>query len=255
MEQQPNPVEKETASIAEEPATSGFGTAISRRRFFKALGSGLAVAIVFQDTFSLAGASETGVLAEKLPASQVGAWLHIGADGRVTVFTGKVEVGQNIRTSLAQVVAEELRVPLTAIHMVMGDTDLVPYDAGTFGSRSTPAMGMQLRQAAASARETLLDLAAKEWKTDKQTLKIADGKVLNPQQNKVLPFGKITQGKQILLTVSKEAALRPANQWQVAGRSVPKVNGRDLLTGRHQYVSDRKLPGMLYAKILQQGPV
>ena len=80
----------------------------------------------------------------------------------VTVYTGKVEVGQNIRTSLTQAVAEELRAPLTSIRMVMGDTDLTPFDAGTFGSRTTPTMSPQLRKAAAAAREMLIDLAAEQ---------------------------------------------------------------------------------------------
>ena len=131
----------------ELPSKPGYRFNLDRRKFFKLFGGGLAVAIVFQDLFSLAGepaATEAG-----LPANQVGAWIHIGEDSTITVYTGKVEVGQNIRTSLAQAVAEELHVPVSSINMVMGDTDLVPYDAGTFGSRSTPQMGTQLRKAAA----------------------------------------------------------------------------------------------------------
>jgi nicotinate dehydrogenase subunit B len=253
MDQQLSTEEQEYQPLSGVTAEQGISTSISRRRFFKVLGSGLAVVLVFQDAFSLAPAGKKLAVAEQIPTSQVGAWLHIGSEGTVTVFTGKVEVGQNIRTSLAQVVAEELQVPLAAIKMVMGDTDLVPFDAGTFGSRSTPAMGMQLKKAAASAREILLDLAARELKVDKSTLKVADGKVLHPSTKKVLPFGKITQGKNILLAVSDQVALTPADQWQVAGKSLPKVNGRDILTGRHQFVSDMKLPGMLYGKILR-GP-
>ena len=99
----------------------------------------------------------------EVPVSEVAAWIHIGEDGKVTVYTGKVEVGQNIRTSLSQIVAEELMVPLSSITMIMGDTDLVPYDAGTFGSRTTPQMGTQLRKAAATAREALMEMAAKNW--------------------------------------------------------------------------------------------
>ena len=95
----------------------------------------------------------------------ISAWLHIDADGRVKVFTGKVEVGQNIRTSLAQAVAEELRVPFDSISMIMGDTDLVPWDMGTFGSRTTPTMNPQLRNMAVAGREMLLEMAAKRWKS------------------------------------------------------------------------------------------
>ena len=99
--------------------------------------------------------------------------------GRVTVYTGKVEIGQNIRTSLAQAVADELRVPVTTIAMVMGDTDLVPFDAGTFGSMSTPRMGRQLSRAAAAAREMLIDAAAADLHADRATLTARDGHIVS----------------------------------------------------------------------------
>src|ERR1019366_4134409 len=92
-------------------------------------------------------------------AKAIGAWLHIGENGAVTVYTGKVEVGQNIRTSLSQCVAEELHVPVSKIQMVMGDTQLTPFDMGTFGSRTTPTMSPQLRKVAAAARNLLIGLA------------------------------------------------------------------------------------------------
>ena len=101
----------------------------------------------------------SGARRDAMPAD-VSAWLHIGEDGRVSVFTGKAEVGQNIRTSLSQVVAEELRVPIPSITMVMADTAVTPFDMGTFGSRTTPIMAPQLRKVAAAAREMLVDLAA-----------------------------------------------------------------------------------------------
>ncbi len=135
--------------------------ALDRRKFLKLTGGGLVVAFVLQDMFSLNGetlsAETSGV-----PVSGVGAWIHIGEDGKVTVYTGKVEVGQNIRTSLSQMVAEELMVPLSSVTMIMGDTDLVPYDRGTFGSLTTPQMGTQLRKAAATAREALTGNGSKK---------------------------------------------------------------------------------------------
>ena len=97
---------------------------------------------------------------------EIGAWMHIGEDSAVTVYTGKVEIGQNIRTSLTQVVAEELHVPVKPIRMVMADTAPVPFDAGTFGSRTTPTMARQLRRAAAAAREVLIDLAAEKGRSN-----------------------------------------------------------------------------------------
>ena len=131
---------------------------LSRRSVLKALGSGILVLAVGPVACAQGGRQGGAAVPQSIDA-----WLHIGEDGLVTVLTGKVEVGQNVRTSLAQAVAEELRVPIGSIRMVMGDTDLVPYDAGTFGSRSTPTMAPQLRQAGAAAREALLDIAAEKW--------------------------------------------------------------------------------------------
>ncbi|MFT2009825.1 molybdopterin cofactor-binding domain-containing protein [Pontibacter sp. 13R65] len=223
----------------------------SRRNFLKLLGGGIAVSFVLQDAFAFLPDAEEVTSPLVVNPEQVGGWLHIGKDNVVTVYTGKVEVGQNIRTSLAQVVAEELRVSVHSINMVMGDTDLVPYDAGTFGSRSTPVMGPQLRRAAATARGMLLELAAQEWKVEKSTLRLADGHVLNTASNKRLSYGQLAKGTKLLQAVANDAALTPTEQWTIAGTSVPKVNGRDIITGRHTYVSDMKLPGMLHAKILR----
>src|SRR6516165_2018128 len=140
-------------------AETGAAT-LDRRNFLKGLSAGLLV--VFSPVGAWEQESGRGFGGHELP-KDISAWIHIGADGRVAVFTGKVEVGQNIRTSLAQLVAEELRVPFESITMIMGDTDLVPWDMGTFGSRSTPTMGPQLRTMAAAARQTLIEMAAERW--------------------------------------------------------------------------------------------
>ncbi|TDH27084.1 isoquinoline 1-oxidoreductase [Segetibacter sp. 3557_3] len=223
---------------------------MDRRKFFKLFGGGLAVAFVLHDLFSFA--DEGGVsMPPSVPASQVAAWIHIGEDGKVNVYTGKVEVGQNIRTSLSQIVAEELKVPIASITMIMGDTDLVPFDAGTFGSRTTPQMGTQLRKAAATAREVIVDMAAKSWNSEIKSLRAEDGFVLNTATGKKLGFGEITKGQQLLLPISDQAQVTAAKDWKVAGKTVLKVNGESFLTGKHQYVSDMKLPGMLYGKVLR----
>ena len=132
--------EPERYELEERPAYS-FG--LDRRDFFRVLGGGVVVAVVLKDAIAL---QESGRGGRRGMPQDVGSWIHIGTDGNVTVLTGKVEVGQNIRTSLSQVVAEELRVPMAAIKMVMGDTDLTPYDRGTFGSQTTPIMAAQLRR-------------------------------------------------------------------------------------------------------------
>jgi nicotinate dehydrogenase subunit B len=221
---------------------------VDRRKFFKLLGGGLAVVFVFEDVFALAATDDfTG----PVPEGQVGAWIHIGADGIVSVFTGKVEFGQNIRTSLAQQVAEELYVPIGSVKMIMGDTDLVPVDFGTVGSRSTPQMGTQLRKASATARQALLEMAAALWNADVKLLKVAEGMISDAQSGKKIGYGALTKGQQLLMPVSDQVTFTEPADWKVAGKTIPKVNGRSFITGEHKYVSDMVLPGMLHAKILR----
>ena len=223
---------------------------LSRRRFFKVLGSGLVIVFVSQDLLALAG-GEASYTTGSIPIDQIGAWIHIGEDGTVSVFTSKVEVGQNIRTSLSQVVAEELHIPITAVKMIMGDTDLVPYDAGTFGSRSTPQMGTQLRTVSAAARQALLEIAARNWKMDAKLLQADQGMVIDPQTQNKISYGQLTKGQQLLLPISEKAAITAVADWKITGTTVPKVNLRSFITGNHQYVSDMKLPGMLFGKVLR----
>ncbi|MGA8342066.1 MAG: molybdopterin cofactor-binding domain-containing protein [Candidatus Sulfotelmatobacter sp.] len=222
---------------------------LDRREFFKFLGAGVLVvsvlkpAVVAQES----GGARLG-RGESLP-KEIDAWLHIGENGKVTVYTGKVEVGQNIRTSLSQAVSEELCVPMGNIEMVMGDTQLTPFDMGTFGSRTTPTMNPQLRKVAAAAREMLIGLAAAQWQTDRQHLVAADGKITDPQNNRSAEYAALTKGQQLTQSVTADTPLIPATNWKVAGQSAAKVNGRDFVTGRHRYPSDQKLPDMLYGKV------
>ena len=221
---------------------------LDRRDFLRLSGGGLLVLL----EGSSAAAQEAGrsSRAHELP-KEVSAWVHIDADGRVTVFTGKVEIGQNIRTSLAQLVAEELRVPPGSITMVMGDTDLTPWDMGTFGSRSTPTMGPQLRTMASTARQMLIEAAAQRWKVDPSTLMAADGRVSNPKSRQSLSYGEITRGEKLTQTVSGDPPLTPAGDWKIAGTAFPKAGGRDFVTGKHQYPSDIARPGMMFGKMLR----
>ena len=221
LAQDPDVAELSQHTIDDKP----YWFRLNRRNFLKLFGGGLLVCLT--DPSALTQESGRTFGGHELP-KDIAAWLYVAADSRVTVFTGKVEVGQNIRTSLAQQVAEELRVPFDTIAMVMGDTDLVPWDAGTFGSRTTPTMGPQLRTMAAAARQTLTEMAAARWKIDPSQLTAADAKVTNPQNGHSLTYGQLTRGEKLLQTVSAEVALTPAKDWQVAGTAIPKVNGRDL---------------------------
>jgi nicotinate dehydrogenase subunit B len=224
---------------------------LDRREFFKFLGAGLLVVSVLKPAVL---AQESGGAkqrrGESLP-EEIDAWLHIGENGKVTAYTGKVEVGQNIRTSLSQAVAEELHVPIGNIEIVMGDTQLTPFDMGTFGSRTTPTMNLQLRKVAAAARETLVDLAAAKWQTDRKHLVAADGKITDPQHNRSLEYAALTIGQKLTQSISPDQRLIPAANWSVAGQSAPKVDGRDFVTGRHRYPYDQKVQGMLYGKVLR----
>ena len=180
----------------------------------------------------------------------INAWLHIDADGRVKVFTGKAEVGQNIRTSLAQAVAEELRVPFDSITMIMGDTDLVPWDMGTFGSRTTPTMAPQLRNMAVAGRQMLLEMAAQRWNTDASKLIAEAGRISTPDGSKSLTYGELTRGENLVRTVG-DPPLTPATEWKIAGTPVPKTNGRDFVTGKHKFPSDIVRPGMMFGTVLR----
>ncbi len=160
-------------------------------------------------------------------------WLHISENGEVTAFTGKVEVGQNVRTSLAQQVAEELRVPLSSVRLIMGDTELTPYDMGTFGSRTTPQMGMQLRKVSASARAVLIQMAAERWSADAAGLTAEDGKVRDSKANRSITYAELVHGQKLSKVIADDPELTPAKDWKIAGTPAPKTNGRDFVTGAH----------------------
>ena len=221
---------------------------VDRREFLKLFGGGLVVCLCAKS--SIAQESGRGNFGGRELPKEIAAWLHINEDGRVTAYTGKVEMGQNIRTSLSQQVAEELRVPVDTIKMIMGDTDLSPWDAGTFGSRTTPTMGPQLKTMAVAAREQLVNMAAQRWNTQASTLVAANGKVTNPRTNQSLTYGEITHGQKLVQLV-EDPPFTPATQWKIAGTPVPKVDGRDFVTGKHRYTSDLIRPGMMYGKVLR----
>jgi nicotinate dehydrogenase subunit B len=226
---------------------------LQRRDFFKALGAGLLVACVLKDALAFqesGGGRRRGFGEEALPR-EISAWLHIGENGTVTSYTGKVEIGQNIRTSLSQAVAEELRFPIERIELVMGDTKLTPFDMGTFGSRTTPTMNLQLRRVASAARDALVEMAAKQWSANAQQLIAADGKVTDPSTKRTIEYAELVRGQQLTALIPTEDPLEPATDWKVEGQPISKVNGRDFVTGKHKYPSDQKLPGMLYGKVLR----
>jgi nicotinate dehydrogenase subunit B len=239
-------LESEIAQHDVEPLLRAFEA--DRRTFLKSLGGGLLVCLAVPRAL----AQETGRGFSREFPQDLASWIHVGEDGRITAFTGKVEMGQNIRTSLAQQVAEELHVSVGTVDLVMGDTDRCPWDAGTFGSRTTPTMGPQLRRMAALARNLLVDLAAERFGVDPKTLVAESGRVHDPKSGGTLSYGGLVKGKSLVKTAPAEVPLAPAAEWKVAGANAPKANGRDFVTGRHLYTSDLERPGMLYGKVVRR---
>jgi isoquinoline 1-oxidoreductase len=220
---------------------------LHRRDFLSLVGGGIVVALLVKDL----EAQPRRPGRQGAGPKEIGAWLHIAEDGAVTVYTGKVEIGQNIRTSLTQVVAEELTTPVDRIRLVMADTASVPFDMGTFGSQTTPRMAAQLRRTAAATRELLLDMAAEKGKLARDRLKVRDGKVSGPGGKPEFHFGELTRGKKLVKVVGDSVPTTPASKWAVAGKSVAKVGGRDFVTGAHVYASDVRRPGMLVGRVLR----
>jgi isoquinoline 1-oxidoreductase len=225
---------------------------LQRRDFFKILGAGIAVFVVAKDALA---AQETApgsrsFHGEELP-KEITSWLHVGEDGVVTGFTGKAEMGQNIRTSISQTLADELRVPFASVRLVMADTALTPFDAGTFGSRTTPTMTPQFRRVAEAARNLLIGVAAKEWNVPPEGLVAADARVTDPASKRSLSYAELARGKTLAQNLPAEDPITPASEWKVAGKPLPKVDGRAFVTGSHKYTSDVRLEGMLYGKVLR----
>jgi nicotinate dehydrogenase subunit B len=242
-------IEAERYELAEAP---GYDFTLTRRELFRTLGAGLLVLALVPD----AEAQESGRGGGQFRRggagpTDIGAWLHFGENGTVTAYTGKAEVGQNIRTSLTQAVAEELRVAPAEVVLVMADTQLTPYDMGTFGSRTTPTMAPIMHRAAAAAREALLDLAADEWKVDRGALTTANGKITDAASHREVGYGQLLKGRKLTREIPAGVAETPRQSWTVAGASIPKVDGRAFVTGRHGYTTDIARDGMVYGKVVR----
>ncbi len=223
------------------------GFSPGRRRFLKGLGGGIFVFFAF----GMLPAQERPRQGRELPAD-FNAFLRIAPDGRVSCFTGKIEMGQGVVTSFAQILAEELDVPVTSVDMVMGDTDLCPWDMGTFGSRSTRFFGPPLREAAAEARAVLIGLAAERLGVDKGQLVVEAGVVRDRKNSgKRIGYGQLGRGKTIERHVTPKPSPKRVSDYKVVGKATPHNDGVAKVTGRATYAGDVRLPGMLYACVLK----
>ncbi|HXB48296.1 MAG TPA: molybdopterin cofactor-binding domain-containing protein [Streptosporangiaceae bacterium] len=178
------------------------------------------------------------------------AWVHVGADGIITAFTGKVEAGQGTRTALAMLVGEELAVTPGTVRMTMADTDTSPFDLGTFGSRSMPIAAPPLRAAAAAAFRLLRETAAARFGLPEQALTAGDGMLAGPDGAPSVSYGDLVAGQRRVERVSADEPVTPAASWQSAGRAARAAGASDVVAGAKRFPSDLRLPGMLHGRVL-----
>jgi nicotinate dehydrogenase subunit B len=224
---------------------------LSRREFFRLMGGGFFIFFTVGNAlFTPAQAQHRGV--RPGTSDDFNAFLRIGEDGRVSCFTGKIEMGQGIITSLAQMLADELEVPLDSVDMVMGDTALCPWDMGTFGSMSTRFFGPPLRAAAAEARAVLIDLAAELLNTSPSQLLVEAGVIYQrSQRSKKVTYAQLTKGKRIARRLKKEAILEKPADFTIVGTPVLRRDAEEKVTGKAQFAGDMRVPGMIYARIVR----
>jgi isoquinoline 1-oxidoreductase len=224
---------------------------VSRRRFLKIFGGGIVVTVSANDLLALQEAPVRRRFGRELP-DDFNAFLRVGEDGRVTCFTGKIEMGQGVITSLAQMLADELEVSLESVDMVMGDTDLCPWDMGTFGSMTTRFFGPPLRAAAAEAREVLLELAAEELDAPRDQLTVTDGTVSNSADpERKISYAEIARGQTIARRIDRKAVLESVENFSIVGRPVNRTDAVAKVTGEAKFSGDIRREGMLYASLLR----
>ncbi len=216
----------------EEPVERmAYSFGVTRRQFVQVLGAGLVIAAWSGPALAQNGDDKKGGGKGRNnfrggPAPTLAARLHIGKNGVVTVLTGKMECGQGSCAELTQAAAEELRLSVERIEMVMGDTGLTPNDGMTAGSGTTPRTVPAIRQAAATARNLLVALACKQWGVDAAEVEVRDGKVIHPATKREQTYADLASADEAIKEFEKivpaEVQLTPVNQWTVMGTSAPR---------------------------------
>jgi isoquinoline 1-oxidoreductase len=222
---------------------------ISRRGFFALAGPGL---FVF---FRADPVSAYQQEPNRLPMRQSGptdfnAYLRIGADGRVACFAGKVELGQGSMTVLAQILAEELDVAYESVNVVLSDTDLCPYDMGTFGSMNVPVLGPALRAAGAEARAVLLDMAAERLGAPADRLQVKNGVVSDVASGNHVAYAQLVEGKRIERHLAKVVP-KPVKSYTLVGHAAARKDALAKVTGSAKFAGDFAPPGLLHARLVK----
>jgi len=232
-----------------------FRFAIDRRSFVQILGAGALITAIGTPAFAQRRGRRRGGGFRGGPPPALSARIHFADDGTITVLSGKVDGGQGSRGELAQAAAEELRVPLDRIQVVLADTSIVPNDGSSAGSRTTPSTVPAVRQAAAAIRELLVEQAAEKWNVEPSAVEIRDGKITHGESNKSLSYVEVAKDEALAAKLAQQtptdAELTPIGGWKILGTEQPAPKGRDKVLGRHQYPSDIKRPGMLYGSVLR----
>ena len=197
---------------------------MDRREFVKLVGGGLFLLFTVGDSFAYAQEQQRRRGGE-LP-TDFNAFLHIGEDGRVACYTGKIEMGQGVITSLAQEIADELDVSIESVDMIMGDTDLCPWDMGTFGSMTTRFFGPPLRAAGAEAKKVLLEMASEKLKKPVDQLIVINGIVYDKSNKKLkVAYADLTKGKRIEKHVKGKIEVKNAKEFKVINKSFTRRDG------------------------------
>jgi len=245
----PNPALTDDAAVA--LGRAGF----SRRSFL--IGAGALIV-----SFSMKGAVQTagaqglfeGGTAGSPPLNQLDSWIAIAGDGGVTAYTGKAELGQGISTAQIQLVAEELCVPFSRVKLYYCDTAQTPDQGITSGSQSHPTNFNQknLAQAAATAREALVELASKRLGLPADQLTAADGVVsAKGDPSKKVGYGELVGGKKFEIKLDPNAKRKPASEWTVLGTPARRPDMPDLVNGKFEFVHNVRLPGMLHGRVVR----
>ena len=220
------------------------GYPISRRDFLKRLGGGILILMTVPRNF--VSPLEAQERKQRGYPGDLNAYLRIGEDGRVSCFTGKIEMGQGVVTSLAQELAEELEVPLDVIDMVMGDTDLCPWDRGTWGSMSTRFFGPALRAAGAEAKAVLMELASEQLNIPKNQLTAKDGTVFEKTKpDNRITYAQLAEGKKIMRQLPEKAVVKSAANFKIIGKPVTRRDALEKVTGKAKFSQDPAKPSRL----------
>lgn len=224
------------------------GFEIPRRDFFRILGSGI---LIFFRPWTAAELIAAPPQQRGLP-KDYNAFMQIAEDGTIKCFTGKIEMGQGVITSLPQMMADELNVPIENIKMVMGDTDLCPWDAGTWGSLTTRVFGPAMIAAAAEARGVLLQMGAQKMGVPVDQLDVKDGLIVDRKNPKnTISYGQLAKGQRIEKFLDVKPSPEHYTKYTYVGKSYNHSDAVMKVTGQAKYAGDMKLPGMMYARILR----